>query len=56
MEMTAPFLNINDTDEYESKRIIVHKTLSENFSTDVSKSKQIIVNEILSQKYYADFS
>ena len=42
-EMTSPSLNVNVTDKYESKRIIVHKTLSENCSTDVSKSKRNIV-------------
>ena len=54
--MTAPSLNINDTDEDESKRIIVHKTLSENCSTDVSKSKRNIVNETLSQNSSANVS
>ena len=39
-EMTAPSLNVNATDEYESKRIIVHEGLSEKCSTDVSKSKR----------------
>ena len=46
-EMTAPSLNVNATDEDESKRIIVHKTLSENSSTDVSESERYIVNETL---------
>ena len=44
-EMTDPSLNINATGEDESKPIIVHKTLSENCSTDVSKLKHTIVNE-----------
>ena len=36
-EMTAPSLNANATNKDESKRIIVHEGLSENFSTDVSE-------------------
>ena len=39
-KMTAPSLNVNATDKDESKRIIMHKTLSENCSADVSKSKR----------------
>ena len=35
-EMPAPSFNANAMDEDESKRIIVHETLSENFSTDKS--------------------
>ena len=34
-EMNYPLLNVNVTDEYESKEIIVHETLSENNSKDV---------------------
>ena len=52
-EVTAPSSNINDTDEEESKEIIVHKTLSENSSKDVSDSRNI-VNETLSQNNSAD--
>ena len=37
-EETAPSLNINVTDEDESKEIIVHKTLPKNQSMDVSES------------------
>ena len=48
-EMTAPYLNVNVTDEDESKRIIVHKSLLKNSSTDVGKSERNIVNKILSQ-------
>ena len=33
-EMTAPSLNINDTDEDESKRIIMHENLSQNCSSN----------------------
>ena len=47
-EITAPSLSVNATDEDESKRIIVHRTLSENFSTDVRESKLNIFNETLS--------
>ena len=53
-EMTAPSLNVNVTDEDESKEIIVHKTLLEKNSTDVSKSERNIVNETLSQNNSAD--
>ena len=56
VEMTAPSLNVNVTDKDESKRIIVHKILLENFSTDVSKSKHKIVNETLLQKNPEDVS
>ena len=47
-EMTAPSLNVNVTDEDESKEIIVHKTLLENNSKDVSESERNIINETLS--------
>ena len=53
-EITAPSLNVNVTNEDESKEIIVHENLSENNSTDVSKSKRNIVNGNLSQKHSAD--
>ena len=36
-EETDPSLNVNVTDEDESKEIIVHKTLSENKYKDVSE-------------------
>ena len=45
-EMTAPSLNVNFTDEDESKEIVVHKTLSENNSRDVSESEHYKINEI----------
>ena len=54
--MTAPSLNVNVTDKDESKRIIVHGSLSENCSTDVSESKRNIVNKTLSQNNSADVS
>ena len=54
--MTDLSLNVNATDKYESKRIIVHKTLSENSSMDVSESKRNIINETLSHNNYADVS
>ena len=50
-KMTAPSSKVNYTDENESKLIIVHKNLSQNFSTNKDESKQIIVNETLSQNY-----
>ena len=52
--MTAPSLNVNVTNEDESKHIIVHKRLSNNFSTDVRESKRKIVNKTLSQNYSTD--
>ena len=52
--MTAPSLNVDVTDEDESKGIIVHKTLSETNSKDVSESERNIVNETLSQNNSAD--
>ena len=54
--MTALSLNVNVTDEDESKQIIVHKTLLENSYMDVSKSERNIVNETLSQKCFVDVS
>ena len=54
MEMTALTLNVYSTDEDESKRIIVHKTLSQNFSENKEKSKQSIFSKTLSQNYSAD--
>ena len=46
---TAPSSNVNVTDKNESKEIIVHKKLSENYSKDVSKSERNIANKTLSQ-------
>ena len=56
MEMTAPSSNVNVTNEEESKEIIVHKTLSENSSTEIIKSERNIVNKTLSQNNSADLS
>ena len=53
-EMTAPSLNVNVTDEDESKEIIVHETLSENNSKGVSESERNIVNETLLQNNSMD--
>ena len=47
-EETDPSLNVNVTDDDESKEIIVHKTLSDNISKDVSESECNIVHETLS--------
>ena len=55
-EMTAPSLNANATYKYKSKRVIVHKTLSENGSTSVSNSKCNIANKTLLKKNSADVS
>ena len=54
--MNAPSLNVNFTDEDESKEIIVYETLSENSFTDVSESERNIVNKTLSQNDSADVS
>ena len=53
-KMTAPSLNVYSTDEDESKRIIVHETLSQNCSANKDEFKKIIVNKTLSQNYSAD--
>ena len=53
-ENMVPSLNINDTDEDESKEFIVHKSVSENLSMDVSKSEWNIVNETLLQNNSSD--
>ena len=47
-EITALSSDVYYTDEDKSKRIIVHKTLSQNCSTDEVKSERIIVHETLS--------
>ena len=52
--MTGPSSNVYSTDEDESKRIIVHKTLLQNCSANKDKLKKIIVNKNLSQNYPAD--
>ena len=52
--MTALSSNVCFTDEDESKRIIVHKNLSQSCSTNKEKSKQRIFSETLSQNYYVD--
>ena len=53
-EETAPSSNINDTDEDESKEIIMHEYLSENQSMDVSESECNIVHKTLSQNNSSD--
>ena len=55
-KITAPSLNVNATNEDESKHIIMHGGLSENCSTDVSKSERNIVNETLPQNNSTDVS
>ena len=52
--MTAPSLNVNVTDEDESKEIIVHRTLLKNSYTDVSEPERNIFSETLSQNNSAD--
>ena len=54
--MTDPSSNINVTFEEESKGIIMHKTLSENSSTDVRKWERNIINETLLQNNSANLS
>ena len=53
-EETAPSSNVNYMDEYESKGIIVHETLSENQYKGVSESEYNIVHETLSQNNSSD--
>ena len=52
--MTAPYSNINVTNESESKRSTVNEKLSQSCSTNETKSKRTIVNKPLSQKGSAD--
>ena len=54
--MTALSLNVNVTDEDESRQVIVYDILSDISSTDVSKSERNIVNENLSQNNSEDVS
>ena len=53
-EETAPSSNVKDTDEEESKFIILHKPLSGNLSMDVSESECNIAHETLSQNNSSD--
>ena len=53
-KMTAPYSNVNVTNERESKRIIVNEKLSQSCSRNENKSKRSIVNKPLSQKYSAN--
>ena len=46
-EETAPSSNVNVTDKYKSKEIIVHETLLENLSKDVRESECNIVHATL---------
>ena len=55
-EMTAPSLNVNVTDEDESKEIIVHNTFYENSYLDVGELERNIVNETISHNNSADVS
>ena len=54
MKMSALSSNVCSTNEDESKRIIVHGTLSRNCSTEESESKCSIINENLSQSCSTD--
>ena len=51
-EMTPPSTNIYTTDEGESKRIIVQKTLSQSCSTNEGVEKCSIINKTLLRNYY----
>ena len=53
-EDNALSLNVNVTDEDESKEITVHETLSENQSKDASESECNIVHETLLQNNSTD--
>ena len=55
-KMTALYSNVKVTDGDKSKEIIMHKTLSENSSTDVIELERNIVNENLLQNNSADLS
>ena len=46
--MTVPYLNVNVTNESESKQSIVNEKLSQSYSTNENKSKRSISNEPLS--------
>ena len=53
-KMTAPYSNVNFTNESESKRSIVNENLLQSCSMNENKSKRSIVNKPLSQKCSAD--
>ena len=53
-KMTALYLNVNVTNEGESKCSIVNEKLSQSCSTNENKSKHSIVNKPLLQKCSAD--
>ena len=55
-EITNQSLKVNVTDEEKSKRIIVHKNLLVNCSTDVRESKLNIINKTLLQNNSANVS
>ena len=52
--MTAPYLNVNITNEGESKHSIVNEKLSQRCSTNENKSKRSIINEPFSRNASAD--
>ena len=54
IEMTAPYSNVNVTNEGESKHSIENKKLSQGCSTNDNRSKHIIVSETLSQICYTN--
>ena len=48
-EMTAPYSNVNVTNEGESKRSILNEKLSQSCLTNENESKRSIVNKTVSQ-------
>ena len=53
-KMTDPSSDIYSTDEDESKRIILHKTLSQNCSASKANQNKASSKKTLSQKYSTD--
>ena len=53
-EMTDLSSNVYSTENDESKHIIVHKTLLQNYYVSEDESKQSTVNEKILQNYYAE--
>ena len=53
-EITALYSHVCCTDKDESKRIIMHETLSQNCYMDEGESKRSIINKNLPQKSSAD--
>ena len=54
--MTALSSNVNVTEKYEPKQIIVHENLSDNSSMDVKESERKIFKVTLSQNNSVEVS